>query len=909
MLRVCALVFFILALPAWSVAADVPPRVIGFERFYATEGDAVAAGQLLLGELNCTSCHEADASLANLIQKKQAPVLDTVGSRVKPQYLLKFLADPQATKPGTTMPHVLAGVPEGERAKTVEALVHFLATTGTVKHANPMRQHVSRGEALYHAIGCLACHDPRREVAAAPLPTSIALGTPSRKYTLPGLTQFLENPLAVRPGGRMPHLNLTAADARDIASFLMNDLDIASGLQYSYYEGSWEKLPDFGKLTPKTVGDATNFDVSVTPRKDNFALRFDGTIRLDKDGEYLFLIGSDDGSRLVIDEKEIISNDGIHPFQQKRKKVKMTAGIHTVAVEYFEQAGEEVLQVDFEGPGQPQMPLASLIVATKTSGAAIPPEEFKVDAALAAKGKEYFATLGCASCHSLKVGGQLVASTKVAPSLAARKGQGGCLDDTRAKTPRYALSPRQKTTLAAAIAHARQPPKALSAEQSVERMLIRFNCTACHDRNQLGSVELARNPHFQSDMPEMGDEGRIPPSLTGVGAKLNPQWLRTVLAEGAKDRPYMFTRMPKFGIENVGELITALEAADAALVRPDPKLNVDDNDKKFKAVGRRLVGAQGFSCIKCHTFADKRSTGIQALSLTTMTRRLRRDWFHHYLANPQEYRPGTRMPTPFANGQSTLPDILGGSVEMQTRAIWDYLADGDRAILPIGLVTGQIELIAFDEAVVYRNFIEGASPRAIGVGYPAKLNLAFDANEMRLAMIWHGAFIDAAKHWTGRGAGFEKPLGDNILQLPTGMPFAQLDGSQAPWPGAAAKEAGHKFRGYKLGEQRNPTFLYSFGDVQIEDYPAPVGESDYFVLKRTLSLTAAAPPANLWFRAAAAGKIEPQTGDTYKIDNRLTLKITGPGKPEIRQSAGKSELLVPVIFEGGKATFTLTYDW
>ena len=152
-----------------------------------------------------------------------------------------------------------------------------------------------------------------------------------------------------------------------------------------------------------------------------------------------------------------------------------------------------------------------------------------------------------------------------------------------------------------------------------------------------------------------------------------------------------------------------------------------------------------------------------------------------------------------------------------------------------------MELIAFDEAVIYRNFIEGAGTRAIGVGYPAKLYLAFDANQMRLAMIWHGAFIDAAKHWTGRGAGFERPLGDNVFNLPTGMPFARLDGSQAQWPQAPAKEAGYTFRGYRLGEQRNPTFLYSMGDVRIEDYPAPIGESDYFLLQLKLSLASSAP--------------------------------------------------------------------
>src|SRR5687768_17414681 len=96
-------------LAAVSAGADVPPRVIGFERFAATANEGQAtAGELLLGELNCTSCHAADPQWSAHIQRKPAPVLDTVGQRVRPQYLLKFLANPQETKPGTTMPSVLA---------------------------------------------------------------------------------------------------------------------------------------------------------------------------------------------------------------------------------------------------------------------------------------------------------------------------------------------------------------------------------------------------------------------------------------------------------------------------------------------------------------------------------------------------------------------------------------------------------------------------------------------------------------------------------------------------------------------------------------------------------------------------------------------------------------------------------
>ena len=64
-------------------------------------------------------------------------------------------------------------------------------------------------------------------------------------------------------------------------------------------------------------------------------------------------------------------------------------------------------------------------------------------------------------------------------------------------------------------------------------------------------------------------------------------------------------------------------------------------------------------------------------------------------------------------------------------------------------------LVVKQEPIVYRNFITGAGNRGIGVGYPERAHLAFDANDLRLAMIWQGAFMDARRHWTGRGEGFE----------------------------------------------------------------------------------------------------------------------------------------------------------
>ena len=67
----------------------------------------------------------------------------------------------------------------------------------------------------------------------------------------------------------------------------------------------------------------------------------------------------------------------------------------------------------------------------------------------------------------------------------------------------------------------------------------------------------------------MGDEGRIPPLLDGVGDKLNDNWIKHVLDNGANDRPYMLTRMPKFGTANVGHLVKDFATADRTL-KPVP---------------------------------------------------------------------------------------------------------------------------------------------------------------------------------------------------------------------------------------------------------------------------------------------------------------------------------------------------
>ena len=82
-----------------------------------------------------------------------------------------------------------------------------------------------------------------------------------------------------------------------------------------------------------------------------------------------------------------------------------------------------------------------------------------------------------------------------------------------------------------------------------------------------------------------------------------------------------------------------------------------------------------------------------------------------------------------------------------------------------------IMLVAQDEARIYRNYIKGTTPRAIGVGYPEQVNLAFSADELGIGEVWIGDFIDAGRHWTGRGQGSQPPAGQRVVKLGKGACF------------------------------------------------------------------------------------------------------------------------------------------
>lgn len=923
LLLLWSIVAFAVANSETRAASTVHPIVPGHSRIYSsTEADAVQAGRLLLAELNCVSCHKADVvappdgQTEQLLKPKQAPILDAVGGRVQVEWLQKFLASTHGAKPGTTMPNLFAGLREADRNQKVTALTHFLAQSGSVADAMGDTGAVRRGEQLFHTIGCVACHGPMKgnsdDGSSDSMPTSVPLGSLTEKYSLPSLHAFLKNPLAVRPGGRMPDLRLDDKQSRDLACFFFKDVKLSARVNFAYYEGGWQKLPDFSSLEPKTEGQASSFDISVRQRNDGFGLRFSGFIHIPKDGEYRFLLGSDDGSRLSVAGETIIDNDNVHPHSVKDGRKKLAQGVYPVQVDYFEAGGHESLSVEIEGAGLPRQSLASITTMTEQKPEPEPgKEEFILDKGLAKQGQELFASAGCASCHQMKFSGKPIASKLQARGLIdLAELNEGCLSDApKPGLPHYQLSELQRSHLVAAIESAKSGSGHVS-EQAIHRTMAQFNCFACHDRDKQGGVEEVRNEFFTSTMKEMGDEGRIPPSLNGVGDKLTEEWMKNILGNGSKDRPYMLTMMPKFGASNVSHLTAAFRDADLKTEAKIAEYSLPD--PKMKAAGRKLAGDKALSCIKCHTFNGSKALGIQSIDLSIMSKRLREDWFHRYMENPQIYRPGTRMPAPWPSGIALIEDVLDAHAGQQMHAVWLYLTDGPKAGPPPGLIKGAIVLKAETQPRIYRNFIEGVSPRGIAVGYPEGVNLCFDADTLSLALIWENEFIDASRHWNGRGQGNQPPLGDNVYRLVRGVPFAVLENESSDWPTAAPAEQGYRFRGYRFNMSRQPIFLYSKDRIAISDATIPVkSDGEFATFERTLVLESPSPiDQTIWYRAAVGSKIEKMQGG-FMVDDHLRLSFEGANAAGtvIRQSGGTTELLVPVRFSDGTAQLVQRYGW
>ncbi|MCC6509924.1 MAG: c-type cytochrome [Pirellulaceae bacterium] len=804
------------------------PMVIGFERFARhSDLEPLEAGKLLISELSCTACH---ATTVAGLEPKSGPRLDSAGRRLQAAWMTAYLENPSHTKPGTTMPDVLAGLDAPTKQRTVAALVAYLTSQQTalpelkatglnpVPHEFWNKGQAENGKRLMHQVGCVTCHEPAADYqggappntaldqmleelepeqiaklglthAARTIP-SVPLPNLRDKYTRQGLAMFLFDPAQVRPAGRMPSLKLRTADAADIAAYLM--------------------APS-GALSPA--------------------------------------------------------------------------------------AWKQPVQVK-----------------------------------LRAEGQRLFGELGCASCHSA-VGAKPRLPAKPLNSLDVNASR-SCLSATaQVGLPHYGLDELQSQTLSTALSKLAVTKSANStavkpdASEQVNLTLLQLNCYACHQRDSRGGVARGRDRFFETmGQVDLGDEGRLPPPLHGVGRKLTTNWLKAVLQGNGDVRPHLQIRMPKYPASEVEPLVPLLAAADAVPPtqgKPSQGKPPTTNVKQELAAAGRMIFDLG--CVQCHPIRGESLPSVVGVDVGRIGNRIRREWFHDFLLNPAALKPRTRMPTFFAEG-SVNQDILNGQVEDQIEAVWAYLEDIARQPLPekIEQVRRQnFELVPKDRPVVLRTFMQLAGTHAIAVGFPEHVHYAFDSESVRLAELWGDRFLDAQGTWNDRFAPSAMPLTTNRIPLPTGPDFAWLINKNAPWPEMVLNAPGAldatqaKFLGYRLDKAGVPEFQVQVGDYRIEDrlLPKPGGDPKQNVMIRELSIVRQAkgvqsPGRQLWYRAVGSGKPLQRQGNSWIYASGLTVTLPAQlaATAFSRNAGGQSQVIVPIP-NAAETNWSVEYKW
>jgi glucose/arabinose dehydrogenase len=183
-----------------------------------------------------------------------------------------------------------------------------------------------------------------------------------------------------------------------------NPVPVVNGLDYKYYQGTWNLIPDFNALVPVATGTVTNFDLTPRLQNDNFGFRFSGYIQVPTDGIYNFYTSSDDGSKLYIGGTMVVKNDTLHSAQEKSGQIWLKAGKHPIRVDYFERTGSQVLTVSYSGPNISKQAVPASALFRQTSVTLNPVADTYVRSGTGASTN--FGTAATMSCRKQTTGNQ-----------------------------------------------------------------------------------------------------------------------------------------------------------------------------------------------------------------------------------------------------------------------------------------------------------------------------------------------------------------------------------------------------------------------------------------------------------------------------------------------------------------------
>ncbi len=183
---------------------------------------------------------------------------------------------------------------------------------------------------------------------------------PNQDSEMMAQTIELSEPCILKVKAISPHGNFDSEIAE--GKFLEGDVPRAGkkpkkaesgGINYSFYKGEWDQLPDFSSIEPVNRGiTSANFSLDSPDEKTNFACLFEGFIQIEEEGYYIFVLSSEDGSKLYIGDRQILDNNGLHTADKAHTYViPLKEGFYPVRLEYFQKGGGKALNLLYVTPG------------------------------------------------------------------------------------------------------------------------------------------------------------------------------------------------------------------------------------------------------------------------------------------------------------------------------------------------------------------------------------------------------------------------------------------------------------------------------------------------------------------------------------------------------------------------------
>ena len=187
------------------------------------------------------------------------------------------------------------------------------------------------------------------------------------RYTEDGTVPVVSSRLAAGPVTLSGSATITAAcfrDGREVSGVSSHSFtkvvplpatestSSKPGIECSYFVGNWNAVPDFTTLDPVWKSVEKNYGLPSRHASENYGLSFSGFIDIPGTGVYKFATASDDGSKLFIDGRPVVDNDGLHGLQEKSGVVALVKGIHSIKVDFFQASGSDELHVYWTCPGK-----------------------------------------------------------------------------------------------------------------------------------------------------------------------------------------------------------------------------------------------------------------------------------------------------------------------------------------------------------------------------------------------------------------------------------------------------------------------------------------------------------------------------------------------------------------------------